>query len=157
MLLQLLNYLQAQGFPVVGISADAVNAGDRAIQTTYNNQPIRLDFSETPPTDTTELDAAIAAFVPVIPPDWTGFMDGLAEIDGVYAAISGSAMASIITTRIIRLADGQPWKGDTDPLLQAWNASPPTLDAGQRDSLTQLAEDNSIPISIDADNILSTI
>ena len=82
---QLLNYLQVQGFPVVGISADAVSVKDRTIQTTYNNQPIRLDFSETPPTDTTEIDTAISDFTPVTPPDWIGFLDGLAEIDGVYA------------------------------------------------------------------------
>ena len=89
-------------------------------------------------------------------PDWNAFLEGLAAIDGVYAAISAAPMASVIIARIQRLASkASEWKERVDPLLSAWNAATPVLDETQRSALMHLASKTFIPISINSDNQIS--
>lgn len=91
------------------------------------------------------------------PPEqnWGGFMDGAATVNGFYAAIAGSAMASLITARMVRLAGGEEFKGATDPLISSWNAAPPVLNATQRSELQALANTHNIPAAIGEDNRLT--
>lgn len=93
----------------------------------------------------------------VDPPEqnWKAFVDDAAEVAGFYGAIAGSAMASLITARMVRLAAGEQFKGASDPLINVWNAAPPALDATQRSELQALADANDIPATIATDNLLT--
>ncbi|MEM1242024.1 MAG: hypothetical protein AAGI45_19495 [Cyanobacteria bacterium P01_H01_bin.26] len=89
-----------------------------------------------------------------LPPDWPGFSDAI-PID-VLAAIAETTLSSMIVSRLTRLADSAvTWGGPEDPLITLWNQVPPELSQGQRDELTQIANDYSVPISIDENNLIS--
>lgn len=112
------------------------------------------------PEATAEERAAAQAILDnwVDPPqqNWKAFVDEAAEVSGFYGAIAGSAMASLITARMVRLAGGEEFKGASDPLISSWNAAPPDLDQTQRDELTALATTHNIPVTIDdSDNTLA--
>ena len=116
----------------------------------------RIDFEPGATSAQKQAAAEIAEqWVDLPEPAWSDFMDGLSAIDGFYAKIAELPMAAIISTRITRLADGAEWLEQEDPLIQTWNASPPSLDEVQKAALIDLAESAAIPIQIDADNKLS--
>jgi hypothetical protein len=118
---------------------------------------IRIDFK--PEATQAEQDAAQAIVDNWVDPpvqDWKSFVDGAATVTGFYAQVAGSAMASLITGRMVRLAMGEEFDGASDPLIEVWNAAPPALDQHQRDALTALATTHGIPVTIsDSDNTLT--
>lgn len=88
--------------------------------------------------------------------DWRGFTDDLITIPGFFGAVAASVMAPFITSRMAALGDGAEFQGAGDRMM-LWNESPPALDQAQRDALTALATTHSIPVTIDADNLLTAI
>lgn len=89
-----------------------------------------------------------------IDPDWNNFLEELQSVPSFYA---NANIASVVSSRITRLASGATkFKGDTDPLIVSWNVNPPSLNQTQRDALGKAASDNGIPLTIDSENLIAS-
>lgn len=143
-------------YPVVAISeASPITAISPFVEVAIDGTDYRLDLSEEiTEAEKSEIRAIAADWQDPQEQNWEAFINAVAGISGFYGAIADSSMASIITARMTRLANGEEFKNGSDPLLQTWNVAPPALDASQRDQLTALAETHGIPLSINASNIL---
>lgn len=123
----------------------------------HSQQPaVEVDYSDAlSPEIKADIEAAIANWSDPIPQDWDGFVDALGA--DVMVAIAQSAMASLITSRMTRLADeGDTFKGSDDRLITAWNAAPPSLTEGQRDALAGHAATYGIPLAIAPDDSIAS-
>ena len=103
-----------------------------------------------------DLITEISDFIQTIPPpaDWKRFAEEIpADILGV---ISQSPLATMIVSRLTRLADGEvEWDGNEDRLIQLWNQATPSLNEAQREQLTILSTELYIPIVINETNLIS--
>lgn len=100
-------------------------------------------------------DEWIVPAPPTIEPvsDWNRFVDAIPA--DILATIAQSPLASLITARMAVLyLNSVEWDGANDRLISAWNAAPPALNQGQRDSLLAGAVAFNIPLTISETNML---
>ena len=147
--------LKDAGFPAVALCESGellANPASPQMVVTVDGQAYRVDFSE--PVDEAAVTAFAASWSDPAVQDWRAFTDDLITIPGFFGAVAVSAMAPFITSRMAALGDGAEFQGAGDRLM-LWNEAPPALDQSQRDELTALAATHSIPVTIDADNLLT--